>query len=148
MATMASKPQPGDDNDPRSLQELAVDVVQDIHKLATGLAHAGATPEITNRVESTGALYAQIAKALASGPVGQQSVSGQPASPGGAPAPGGPASAPPGPPQPQAAPGPPPGPPQNRINGNSPQGAGYGDLHNTIAQMHHDSVNAVTRSGK
>ena len=124
--------------DNRSLHELAIDIVQDIHLLSTGLAHAGAPPQITDQIDSTSDLYAGIAKALAGGPVGGQSASagGQPGmAQGGAPAPA------PQPSAPAAAPQ-----PQNRINGSSPQGSAYGDLHNTIAQMHHDSVNAAVRA--
>ena len=122
----------------RSLQELAVDVVTDIHKLTTGLAHAGAAPKITAQIEQTSMLFAGIAKTLASGPVGQQ-----PSSPGAE----APPAAPGGPPQAQA-PAPPPNP------GASPPGPGtpmaqspaQGGLHNAIAQMHKDAQNAATKT--
>ena len=127
-------------SDNRSLHELAVDLVQDTHLLATGLAHVGAPPQITQQIEGPAQLFAGIAKALASGPVGAQpaNAGGQPGQPamGGAPAPAPQASAPPA--APQSA-------PPNSIGGNSPQGPAYGDLHNTIAQMHHDSVAAASR---
>lgn len=127
-------------SDNRSLHELAVDIAQDIGLLATGLAHAGAPPQITGRIEAEASLFVGTAKALAAGPVGAQSVGGQPGTaPGGAPAPAPAASAPPQAPQPS---------PPNPIGGNSPQGAAYGDLHNTIASMHKDSVNAVARSAQ
>ena len=130
-------------SDARSLQELAVDVVTDIHKLATGLAHAGAPPKITQQIEQTSELYSQIAKALAAGPVGQQATAAGPP-PGAAPV-----GAPPGPP----VGGPPPGPPSP---GASPPGPGtpqaqapaHGDLHNAIASMHRDSVNAAVKAGR
>lgn len=132
--------------DNRSLHELAIDIVQDIHLLSTGLAHAGAPPNVTEQIDGTSNLYAGIAKALAGGPLGGQPVGEQPggqgAAPGGASAPAPQASASPAAPQPQAAARP------NPIGGNSPQGAAYGDLHNTIAQMHRDSVNAVSRSAR
>lgn len=129
--------------DNRSLHELAIDIVQDIHLLSGGLARAGAPPSTTNQIDSTSELYAGIAKALAAGGghVGAQPVGGQQAMPGGAPAPASQASAPPAAPQPQA-------PRPNPIGGNSPQGPAYGDLHNTIAQIHHDSVAAVSRSAR
>lgn len=134
---MANSPGAADN---RSLHELALDIVQDIHLISTGLAHAGAPPNVTQQIDSTSGLYIGIAKALAGGPVGNQPVGGQPGQPqGGAPAPAPQASAPPAAPQPS---------PPNPIGGNSPQGAGYGDLHNTIAQMHKDSVNAATRIGR
>ncbi len=127
-------------SDNRSLHELAVDIVQDIGLLATGLAHVGAPPQITDQLAGPAKLFAGVSKALASGPVGAQPVGGQPgAGPGGAPAPAPAASASPQAPQ---------APPQNTINGSSPQGAAYGDLHNTIAQMHHDSVNAAVKAGR
>lgn len=136
MAPMAKTADP----DGRSLQELAVDVIQDIHKLATGLAHAGVDPKVTQRIESTTELYSEIAKALASGPVGAQ----QPAQSGPAPAQPGP---PPG--QPAAgAPGQPPGAtpiPPNHINGQNAQAPAQGGLHNTIVQMHQAAVSAAAR---
>ena len=130
---MATTPASG--NDPRSLQELAVDIVQDIHKLATGLAHAGAPPKVTQQIEQTSELYGGIAKALAAGPVGQQS-------PG-----GGPQAAPQGPPpqMPGAQQAPGPGGPQAGYPAG--QGPAHGDLQNTIADMHRTSVNAAVRSG-
>jgi hypothetical protein len=136
---MASMARPaGADADGRSLQELAVDVITDIHKLATGLAHAGAPPKVTSEIESSSALFGGIAKALAAGPVGAQVPNGGPGGP--APAPQAATAPPAGPPPPSpgaAIPGP--GTPQS-------QSPAQGDLHNTIAQMHKDSVNAVARS--
>jgi hypothetical protein len=124
--------------DNRSLHELAVDIVQDIHMLATGLAHAGAPPQVTSQIDQTSELYAGVAKALAAGPVGAQPgdagpPQGQPAA-GGPPPPGASMGAPP--PQPQ---------PQNSINGSSPTGAAHGDMHNAIVEMHKASVNAASR---
>lgn len=130
--------------DNRSLHELAVDIVQDIHLLSTGLAHAGAPRNVTMQIDQTSELYAGIAKSLAAGPVGAQPGGGGP--PQGQPAAGGPPQA--GPPQAGPPQGAPPQQPQNHINGSSPQGAAYGDLHNTIASMHRDSVNAVARTAR
>lgn len=122
-------------SDPRSLQELAVDVVQDIHKLSTGLAHAGAPPKVTQQIEQTSELFAGIAKALAAGPVGAQ--------PGEAgPPPAAPQAPPPPMPGAQQAPGP--GGPQAGFAPGS--GPAHGDLHNTIADMHRTSVNAAART--
>lgn len=127
---MATRNASAGDVDPRSLQELAVDVITDIHKLATGLAHAGVDPKVTQRIEQTSELYAQVAKALASGPVGQQ----QPAqsAAGSAPPP-----APAGPPQ-----GPP---PPNAINGQNSQSPAQGGLHNAIVGMHQAAIQAASR---
>jgi len=119
--------------DPRSLHELAVDVVTDIHKLATGLAHAGVQPRITQQIEGTSELFSQIAKGLASGPVGQQG--------GASPPQAGPPPAPQAPPPNPGAPVPGgPGAPQV-------QAPARGGLHNAIADMHRTSVNAVARAG-
>lgn len=151
MPSMATPRPTGADADGRSLQELAVDVVQDIHKLATGLAHAGAAPKVTAQIEQTSALYAGIAKALASGPVGAQ-----PSSPGagpesepGAPPQSGAAPQPPGgPPAPMGAPAPPPN-PGAAVPGPGtplPQSPAQGGLHNAIAQMHSDAQAAATKT--
>lgn len=129
--------------DNRSLHELALDVVQDIHLLSNGLAHAGAPQNITGQIDSTTELFMGIAKALAGGPVGQQ-----PASAGGQPGPGGPPGGAPAPAPQPSAPAAAPQMSQPHIQGQSPQGSAYGDLHNTIAQMHRDSVNAVSRSAR
>ena len=128
--------------DNRSLHELAVDIVQDIHLLSTGLAHAGAPRNVTMQIDQVSELFAGITKSLAAGPVGAQPgggpEQGQPAA-AGPPMQAGPPQAPAGPPQQAPA-------PQNSINGSSPQGAAHGDLHNAIVQMHHDSVNAAART--
>lgn len=125
--------------DPRSLQELAVDIVTDVHKLATGLAHAGADPKITAQIEQTGQLYSSLAKALAAGPVGQQG-----AQPGAAPPPqpGAPQAASQAPPAPAPqAPGPPaPGPGGPQAGMPPGQGSAHGALHNAIVQAHADAI--------
>ncbi len=112
-------------------------MITDIHKLATGLAHAGAPPKVTAEIEQTSAVFGGIAKALASGPVGSQPAAG----PGAQPAPQ------------AAAQGPPAGPPPPNPGASLPgpgtpmqQAPAHGSLHNTIAQMHHDSVNAAART--
>lgn len=129
---MATRNAAAGDADPRSLQELAVDVITDIHKLATGLAHAGVDPKVTQRIEQTSELYAQVAKALASGPVGQQQPAQQAAA---GPPPGAPPEA--GPPQ-----GPP---PPNAINGQNSQSPAQGGLHNAIVGMHQAAIQAASR---
>lgn len=134
---MATRNAAAGDTDSRSLQELAVDVITDIHKLATGLAHAGVDPKVTQRIEGTSELYAQIAKALASGPMGGQQPAQAQATPPAGPAQGAPAG------PPQAAPQGPP--PPNAINGQNAQSNAQGGLHNTIVQMHQAAVQAASR---
>ena len=126
--------------DNRSLHELAVDIMQDIGLLATGLAHAGAPPNITDQIAGPAKLFSGIAKALAGGPVGAQPVGGQPGPPQGPPQGGAPAPAPP-----PSAPAAGPMTSGGQINGRSQQAPAQGDLHNAIVAMHHDAQNAVGR---
>lgn len=142
MAAMAQQPS---DNDPRSLHELAVDIITDIHKLATGLAHAGADPKVTQQIESTSALYSGLAKALAGGPVGQQPAAQSAAA-------GPPQGAPPQGAPPQAAPaGPPQGAPaaQPQMQGHPiGQGPAHGALHNAIVQAHQEAITKGMSGGR
>jgi hypothetical protein len=64
--------------DSRSLHELAVDAHNDLTKLATGLAHAGAAPQAVAQITQMGDIIGQITKVLGAGPVGSEP--GQPAS--------------------------------------------------------------------
>lgn len=124
-------------SDPRSLNELAVDIVTDIHKLATGLAHAGAPPKITQQLELPAQLYAQVAKGLAAGPIGAQPASpGAPQQAAGSAA----AAAPAGPPQAPAGPPPGPGTPQDIA-------PARGGIHNALMQAHHETLAAMTKAG-
>lgn len=118
-------PEPGQ-ADARTLLELAIDVHTDLGKLATGLAHAGANPQIVAQFTRMADIIAEVAKVLGTGDVGSQ---GQ-AQPGGAPpeAQGQGAGAPP---EAQAAPAPAQaGPPQGAMPGERPNG-----LHEATANL-------------
>lgn len=61
---MAAQP----DQDPTNLHDLAVDAVQDLQKLGTGLAHAGAAPQAVAQITQMIQILTQVVKVLGSGP--------------------------------------------------------------------------------
>jgi hypothetical protein len=67
------------DQDPRGLHDIAVDVQTDLQKLATGLAHAGANPQAVAQITHMAEIASQIVKVLGG------SALQQPSSPQGAP---------------------------------------------------------------
>lgn len=90
------QPPPGADpeGDPRNLHDLALDIQTDLHKLAVGLAHAGAAPEAVAQLTKMAEVISNVVKVLGAG-------GGEGAPPG----PGAPAGAPPqGAPPPAASP--------------------------------------------
>jgi hypothetical protein len=54
--------------DPRNLHVLAVDVQTDLHKLAVGLAHAGAEPKAVAQLTQMAGVIGQVVKVLGEGP--------------------------------------------------------------------------------
>ena len=105
--------------DKRTLLTLAVDIHQDLGALATGLAHAGASPQAVAGLQRIASMIGDIVKVLGNGPVGNE-----PAQPGAAPVPAEAQHAPPTGPAPQA------GPPQGTLPGERPNG-----LHEATAQL-------------
>lgn len=103
---MAQPASPPNDDAGKSLHDLAVDAVSDLHQLAVGLAHAGAHPEAVQGLNQMAEKIGQVVKVLAQSPEVEQAAktgveAGPPAGPGGPPAPSG------------AAPGAPGGPPSS-----------------------------------
>lgn len=72
---------PKDPDEGKSLHDCAADAVQDLHRLQTGLAHAGATPQALKAIGAMVATLTPIVKALAASPQVEEAAKSGPAEP-------------------------------------------------------------------